>query len=368
MLTPQSVHFYTSCSLSYLNRARVLADSIKRHHPQATLWLVLTDKAPDGMRLDMEAEDFDHMLSAEDMFGERTEAWLFKHDIVEACTAVKGAAAEHILSQSGCEALIYLDPDTVLFNPLDPVLEALETHSIVLTPHQIDPDAAGQNMAIIDNEITSLAYGAYNLGFLGLRNDAEARRFCTWWAARLQDWCYDQRDIGLFVDQKWCDLVPCFFDNVRVLRDPGCNVASWNLSQRSLSFDSDGTARVNGDHLLRFFHFTKLGKIGDVMTQRYARDNIEVYELWWWYRNEVRAKTDPDLPDRWWHYGHFEDGTPIPKAARVLYRDRRDLQSTFPNPRALEEPSLFTWLKDNTDCLETEDTSGFQPAAQVAES
>ena len=231
----------------------------------------------------------------------------------------------------------------------------------MLTPHQIDPEAKADKRAIMDNEITSLAYGIFNLGFVAIANDGEGNRFADWWADRLHDWCHDRLDIGVFVDQKWCDLVPCFFDGVKVLRDPGYNVASWNLSQRVMTFDDEGQARING-RPLRFYHFTKLGPIGDVMTQRYAMDNSEVYELWLWYRTAVMAATDDGIPSRYWHYGTFDNGVVIPKQVRELYRDRMDLRRVFDNPSVTGDGSFFSWLRTETDLLETAEQKGFQPA------
>ncbi len=283
------VHVYTSFSYSYLDRARVLAASLRLHHPDWVIWAVLTDKAPEGFELDWQAEDFDHVITAEDLYGDITDGWLFRHDVVEACTAVKGRALQHIMDQPDAEKVFYFDPDIALFNPVTPVEEVLDTASIVLTPHQLDPDARADTQAIIDNEITLLDYGIFNLGFLAVRNCPEARRFAEWWTDRLDDWCHDRLDIGIFVDQKWCNLVPCFFDGVVILRDPGYNVASWNLNRRKLAIDDQGRAMIN-DALLRFYHFTKLGPIGDTMTSwRYAGDNTEVYELWWWYRHRVSS-------------------------------------------------------------------------------
>jgi SAM-dependent methyltransferase len=92
-----------------------------------------------------------------------------------------------------------------------------------------------------------------------------------------------------------------------------------------------GEILVNGA-VLRFWHFTKLGPTGDVMTKRYAGDNFEVYEVWRWYKEAVAAATDPAIPERWWAHGQFDDGAPIAKPQRVLYRERADLQAAFPDP------------------------------------
>ncbi|MCU9849236.1 hypothetical protein OEZ60_14625 [Defluviimonas sp. WL0024] len=339
------VHAYTSFSFSYLNRARVLASSLRRQHPDWVIWAVITDHPPPGFRFNAADEDFDRVVTADELFGDITEPWLFRHDIVEACTAVKGRALLHIMEQPDAEKIVYFDPDIAVFGPMQPVVDLLDDWSIVLTPHQTTPDT--EEMAVRDNEITSLHYGTYNLGFLAVRNDAEARAFAEWWTARLHTWCVDRLDIGVFVDQKWCNLIPCYFDSVKVLRDPGYNVASWNLSHRRVTIPADGSILVNGVPL-RFYHFTKLGPVGDTMTERYAKDNFEVHEVWAWYRREVERFTDQLIPKGWWYYGIFRDGSPIPKSARELFRDRADLQKAFPNPFKTD---FREWLVKNTKLI-----------------
>jgi hypothetical protein len=44
------------------------------------------------------------------------------------------------------------------------------------------------------------------------------------------------------------------FEGTRIIRDPGYDVAYWNLQHRTLSCD-DGAWRANGEPL-RFFHFS----------------------------------------------------------------------------------------------------------------
>ncbi|SHN12414.1 hypothetical protein [Roseibium suaedae] len=346
-----TIHAYTSFSFSYLNRARVLAETLREQHPDWVIWAVLTDKAPEDLDEAWAEGSFDKVVTAEELFGEQTGPWLFGMDVVEACTAVKGAALQLLLSQPGCEKVFYFDPDIAVFNSMSEVSDLLDQYSIVLTPHQVDPEPKSDITAILDNEAASLTYGVFNLGFIAVNNDSEGNRFAAWWADRLYDWCHDRLDIGIFVDQKWCNLIPCFFDNVKVLRDPGYNVASWNLSQRTMSFDSNGTALIN-DRPLRFYHFTKLGPIGDAMTVRYAKDNLEVYELWLWYRNAVVAATDDAIPPRYWYYGYFDNGEAIPKPVRTLYRDRKDLRDAFSQPQFVGN-GFYNWVKAETDLLQS---------------
>jgi hypothetical protein len=300
----------------------------------------ITDEPPPGFAFEPAAEPFDRLVWVRDLGIPDFAAWLFKHDVVEACTAVKGPFI-HQACASGVDAIIYLDPDTALLGSLDPLETWLADHDILLTPHLTEPNT--DHAAILDNDLSASRTGIFNLGFVAIRTSGEGARFARWWNDRLLDFCYDDMPAGLFVDQRWCDHVPALFENVKVIRDPGYNVASWNLSTRKVAVEKDGRITVNGA-LLRFWHFTKLGVVGDTMTKRYAGRNFPVYEIWAWYKRQVEAATDPAIPERWWAYGTYADGAPIEKRHRVLYRQRGDLQAAFPNPFASGPGSFQEWL------------------------
>jgi hypothetical protein len=330
---------YSSFTFSYLNRARVLFQTVRRFHPDWELVALITDEPPPEFEFDLAKEPFDRVVHARDLSVPDFERWLFKHDVVEICTAVKGPFL-HQACGWGSDAVIYLDPDTALFSSLEPLERWLEEYDILLTPHLIDPNVT--TAAILDNDLSASRTGIFNLGFVAVRTTGEGARFAKWWNDRLLTYCYDDIPNGLFVDQRWCDHTPALFDKVKVIRDPGYNVASWNLSTRTVAVEKDGRITVNGAPL-RFWHFTKLGPLGDTMTKRYAGRNFPVYEVWRWYKAQVAAVTDPAIPARWWAYQAFDDGTPIEKAHRVLYREREDLQAAYPNPFALGGFSL--WLE-----------------------
>lgn len=338
---------YSSFTFSYLDRARVLFRSLRRHHPDWTLVAVITDAVPPGMAFDPANEPLDHVLYSQAVIADGHDGWLFKHDIVEACTAVKGPFLDQVCSDPAAfgdpEAVIYLDPDTCVFSPLDTVTEALARHPIVLTPHMLDPET--DEAAVIDNEISCLRAGIYNLGFVAVRTAGEGARFARWWSDRLKAFCYDDVPMGLFTDQRWCDHVPVFFDDVKILKDPGCNVASWNIGRRRVAIGHDGQIRVNGAPL-KFWHFTKLGRVGEAMTRRYAGDNHPVYELWNWYGREIAEAAAPEVPKGWWAYGRYTDGQPVEKAHRILYRTRADLQVAYPDPFRSGPGGYQAWLAD----------------------
>lgn len=319
---------FTSCTFGYLAKARVLAQSFKKYNSDYEFALVMIDKEPEGFIFNLAEEPFDTVYYIEDMGLENYESWMFGHDVVELCTAVKGPFLKKFTNM-GYDKIIYLDPDIAVYNSLSPIIDLLDSHSIIVTPHLVTPE--DEENAILDNEFAALNYGVFNLGFLAIRNDANGKRLANWWNDRLLEYCHDDLPRGLFVDQKWFNLVPALFDGVYILRDPGYNVASWNLSHRKISI-TNKCIYVNGIFPLRFYHYTKLGPVGRTMTKRYAKDNHEVFEIWNKYEHMVEENTPLNLPSKWWYYGMYRDGTPIEKAERVRYRSMPNLKNVFPHP------------------------------------
>ena len=60
---------------------------------------------------------------------------------------------------------------------------------------------------------------------------------------------------GLFVDQAYLDLLPIYFESVKILRHRGCNVANWNQIECQREENQPGVITINGFPLV-FIHFT----------------------------------------------------------------------------------------------------------------
>jgi len=341
-----SRHCYTSITSNYLPKARVLASSVKRVDPSTGFHLVLSDDPPAGF--DLAAEPFDSVIRVDDLPIENRAAWVFKHTVVELCTAVKGVAALEILRRFPGSQVYYFDPDMVVFGGLDDLSAALAASSIVLTPHLTDPETT--RMGILDNEISALRHGIYNLGFLGVNGaSGEGRRFLQWWADRLLEFCYDDIAGGLFTDQRWVDLAPGFFDGVGVLRDPQYNVATWNLSNRVATGSLEAGILVNG-RPLGFYHFSGFDAgAQEVMLKRYGTSSPVLFALREWYIAECRKNGQDALGKLPSKYSRYANGEPVAKAHRLLYRAREDLQAAFPDPFDTSDVnrSYLHWFRAN---------------------
>jgi hypothetical protein len=83
-----ATHVYTSITANYIPKARVLAESVKKHQPGTVFHLFLSDAAPAG--LDAANEPFDRIWTIDDLGMENSEQWLFQHSLVEVSTGTKG--------------------------------------------------------------------------------------------------------------------------------------------------------------------------------------------------------------------------------------------------------------------------------------
>ena len=339
-----STAVFTSIAANYLPKARVLAHSVKHVAPEAVFVLMLVDEAPNDFSL--EQEPFDDVITLGDLGLRNPTAWAFMHTVVELCTAVKGRVARLLLAQDRFSKVFYFDPDMVVFDRFAELEVALSEASILLTPHQSEPE--GSFEAVMDNEMASLKHGVFNMGFFGIADTLEGRRFIEWWADRLTDFCVDDIGRGLFTDQKWANLIPCFFDDYRVLRSPAFNVATWNITTRAVTGSREKGIEVNGEPL-GFYHFSGFDS-GDqaLMLNKYGADSPTLAALRAWYVEACEQHGENSPAAQPYGYGVYADGSVIRPAERRLYRARADLQQAFPNPFVLEPKGGFShWYAVN---------------------
>ena len=329
----------TIIAKNYLPFARLLARSFRRFHPEAPFYVLLVDRV-EG-RFDPDAEPFE-LIEVESLPEvPELRSFLFRYTMLEVSTAVKPFLLQHLFARRGIEKLVYLDPDILLYRRLDELAEILDRHAIVLTPHLTEPIEDDLH----PGELAILQSGAYNLGFLALRRGELVDRFLAWWGERLVEHCRVDLERGLFVDQKWIDLVPGLFPDVHVLTSPAYNVAYWNLHGRRVS--AGPPPRVDGEELA-FFHFSGFdpedaGRVSKHQNRFTLGTVGEAGKLYLDYRQ--RLLEAGYLEARRWPYafGRFDDGVPIPDLARAFYLSLGASRRRFDDPFATGEGSFRDW-------------------------
>ncbi|HEX4953572.1 MAG TPA: glycosyltransferase [Thermoanaerobaculia bacterium] len=331
----------TIVSKNYLPFARTLARSFAEHHPGSPFFVLLVDRIEGAF--DPAAEPFE-VIEVETL-GNIPDfpAFAFKYTILELNTAVKPFFLARLLERAGIEKLIYLDPDILLFRPLDELSRLLDEHSVVLTPHLTDPI----DDDLHPSELSILQSGAYNLGFVALTRSAEVTRLLAWWQERMVEHCVVAIERGLFVDQKWLDLAPGLFEGVFILRSPAYNVAYWNLHKRRVTLDPE--PQVNGVPMV-FFHFSgfdpmNLSRVSKHQNRFTLGELPDVRALFQRYRDLLLG--NGFLGTRAWPYafGRFDNGVAIPDLARSLFFSLAQGRRRFREPFAAGEKSFFAWAR-----------------------
>jgi hypothetical protein len=232
-----------------LASAKSLAQSICYSGEDSTFIIGLADE-----RISINENLFDkiQILNFRDIEIDQVDQLISKSNIVEFNTALKPFFFDYFFKKYGEDVkVLYLDPDLYFYHSPKLLIDALNDHSILLTPQLLAP-----GLFPFEEEIVALRHGVFNLGFLGLRNSIESRRLVTWWCDRLRTHCKIDKARGLFVDQKWIDLVPVFFSDYYILKNFGCNVAWWNLGERKLIWSNNRWIVNTESCPLIFFHFS----------------------------------------------------------------------------------------------------------------
>jgi glycosyltransferase involved in cell wall biosynthesis/SAM-dependent methyltransferase len=248
MTSPSPLAFFTICSKNFIAYALTLTASIREHHPGANVYVALCDRldgAFDPAELPFELVQLEQ-LAIPDLAG-----MIERYNITELNTSIKPFVFEWLFNQRGERRVVYLDPDILVVSPLVDVDRRLGAEAdAILTPHVLDPADGGVEI----DDIKMLQLGIYNLGFCALHDTPRVQEIVRWWQRRLDKHCVIDIPNGLFVDQKWADLLPCFIPRTHILQHPGYNVAYWNLQQRRVVRGPSGWT-ANGQPLV-FVHFS----------------------------------------------------------------------------------------------------------------
>lgn len=309
--------FFTIASRNYLAYATTLMQSVAEHYPDAPRYLILADRAENDPALI--GAPFTTVAAAALALPDFA-AFAFRYTIMEFNTAIKPYAFAYLRQRHPDTGIVYLDPDILVVDPLGEVEAAFADGALaVLTPHLVDPVDDDRQPG--EREI--LASGTYNCGFVAIGAHAEADRLIAWWADRLEFGAFNDPAAGLFTDQKWIDLVPGLFPDVRILRDTGYNLAYWNLSQRPVS--QHGRHWYAANRRLAFVHFSGVDLNSPAQfsrhQNRHTRATIgKLRPLYADYLDRLAANGHAGHRKKPYAYGRFADGEPICDPVRAVYR------------------------------------------------
>lgn len=354
--------FVTVVTRNYAHFAQTLLQSCREHHPECDLFVCYVDRPPQSWT---ETVPGTHVIYGDQLQIQNWHRFCFQHTPFELSCALKPFVMAEVL-QRGYDEVIYLDGDMAVYGPLSDVFQALDQHSIVITPHLLRPlPVDGQR----PHEAAFLVSGAYNAGFFAIRASDSARAFLQWWQEMCLHRCIVDLAASLFVDQKWLELVPGMFEGVHILRSPGYNAGHWSLSQFPISELNHGhhnsvepkgqfptTVAIGGVPLV-LFHFS--GMIPDKpheyqrsQTRTTLAANPPLEKLVNQYHASLMNAGMSTCAEWGCEYDSLSDGTTIHRSWReAIRRNHRrlvNIQNPFDVAANSDLPARFTSLQPNS--------------------
>lgn len=329
---------FTVITLNYLAMARTLASSLSKVHPEIEFITLIADKKSKETK----DEDF-RIFYIDDLGIDNKEELLFKYNITELCTAIKPKMILYIIKKFNPEIIFYFDPDIYVYNRLDIALSKLEDNDIVITPHITTPYPEDSRHP---NEIDIMQAGSYNLGFIGLKNNSITLNFVMWWWRKLQHYSINMIEKGLFTDQKWIDLCPCFVEKVHILRDICYNIAYWNIHERNNFSKKNNTFYIE-DKPIVFFHFSGLviNHINSISKyqNRYSLSdfNYTLKEIFFTYKKELITNGYARTSKIPYSYSSFKNGVAINDVTRRIYYNIKN-KKRLGDPFSVGDKSFYS--------------------------
>ena len=241
----------TIISKNYTAKAKCMLASLKKYYPNQKLEILISDISRDDVVNFFGQDDFImsnfNIHTVDELDIPDIQKYKEKYGLVEFNTFIKPRFIKMLLKKE--DKVVFSDADIFYYNDIQKIDDLLNDNNIILTPHRLFDEE--ENL----NSLKMLEYGYYNLGFIAVSRSEETLRFLDWWHWKLLEYGYLRLEEHLAWDQKWCDLVPIYFDKVHILKDYGYNVAFWNVFERNVSMIGS-EYYVNGKERLTFIHFS----------------------------------------------------------------------------------------------------------------
>jgi hypothetical protein len=183
--------------------------------------------------------------------------------VAEYCWTCTASTLWYSIKNYELDHCTYLDADMLFFSSPIQIFNEIGGKSIGITPHNFSA-----------NYKTSEVYGKYCVQFIFIKNDSFGMEALNWWRKSCIEWCYAKLEDGKYGDQKYLDYFEDRFTNVCVIKEIGCGVAPWNITDYEVKLVDEKLMvalkrKPKESRELIFYHFQGLK----------FNDNLELKEV-----------------------------------------------------------------------------------------
>jgi hypothetical protein len=244
--------FCTIITHSHLPYVFTLYKSIAKHNPSIVFNVFISDRNDIDNITQTKCIKFYgcHSLCS-DGYGKKIKSKYQKEYMDEFRWSMKPVFINYLLERDGYNKVIYVDSDIYFFDDYEFLFNELDKYDVLLTPHWrgADPNIKPKNFNLAFTE------GIYNAGFVAANQNG--RDALNWWSMACEYACEKNRERALYVDQRYLNLLPVYFNNIGIVKHRGCNVALWNRDDCIRVLKNDGSILIDGKYPIVFIHFTQ---------------------------------------------------------------------------------------------------------------
>lgn len=239
---------YQYCTLfdkNYIYRGLAMYESLCKHSPKFTLWILCMDDIVYEQLKSMNLASV-KLIRLQDFEGGDEELLNVKptRTMVEYCWTISPSLPLYILKHnSDFKYITYLDSDLYFFSSPEVIFEEIGSASIAIVRHNYSKE-----LYYLEERS-----GIYNVSWVTIKNDQYGLACLHWWRERCLEWCYNRFEDGKLGDQIYLNDWLERFTGVHVIKNKGVNLAPWNVNKYHLSYANDKI--FIDEDILVFYHF-----------------------------------------------------------------------------------------------------------------
>ena len=247
-------NYCTLFDSNYLAFGINLIESLKEHDENGIIYVITLDKiAHDELR----RLNFNNVVLIDISNIEKAYSQLeiikLERSKAEYFFTLSPAVCKYIMELfTDINRLTYLDSDLYFFSSPSPLFEEINDSSIAIIEHRF---------SFLTR--SNIKYGRFNVGWISFSRDDEGLECLNKWYQDCIDWCFQKVEPKRYADQKYLDVWPLNYRNLKIIKHKGANLAPWNIANYKIE-KINNKVYVDQDKLI-FFHFANIKQI-DVLT------------------------------------------------------------------------------------------------------
>ena len=273
-------YFCTLFDAGYLFKGVSMLRSLKRHCPQAHIFVLCMDEAtqtlleqlalPDIVLLPLSTVEDEALLTAKRNRG-----------VAEYCWTLSPALPSYVLQIAPeVDFITYLDADLLFYSSPEPLFAEIGPASIAIIEHRFTP-------RLKPREVN----GRFCVEWVSFRRDEEGMACLSRWREQCLEWCYYRLEEGKMGDQKYLEEWPDRYRSCHIIQHLGAGLAPWNYPQYRIETSRDSETLVDGSPLI-FYHFHQFQILSngqfDRLSSFYTQERPEPEAVYAPYEEDLR--------------------------------------------------------------------------------